>query len=124
MGDMVSPLKHLFPAFSALEDELFDVICEQLNVPNDFSEDDWEFVKLLDNELRLLEWYALNGRKLYDHANAWRDIYGSDPYLDEYKVSKIEEMSGKAGDLVIKTFTSSWVALHDLAGRRREQETQ
>lgn len=124
MGDMVSPLKSMFPQFATMEDELFDVICQQLNVPNDFSEDDWEYVKLLDKELRLLEWYTLNGRKLYDHAYAWREIYGPSPYLDEYKVGKIEEMSSKHPERVIKMFTMSWGAISELVEQQREQEAK
>lgn len=71
MGDMVSPLKQFFPLFSSMEDRLFNIICEQLGVKNDFTEKEHRLIKILDYRIRQQEWYTLNDNEFIDHAGAW-----------------------------------------------------
>lgn len=71
IGDMVSPLKKLFPAFSKLEDELFDVICVQLGITEPFTEDEWEEVKKVDEAIRPIEWVVLNDFTMHDKVGVW-----------------------------------------------------
>lgn len=71
IGDMVSPLKKLFPAFSRLEDELFDVICTQLGITEPFTEAEWVEVKLIDEAIRPIEWVVLNDFTMHDKVGVW-----------------------------------------------------
>ena len=71
MGDMVTPLKGLFPAFAKLEEELFDIICTQLGITEKFTEEEWIQVKLIDEAIRPIEWVVLNDFVLYDKVGVW-----------------------------------------------------
>lgn len=71
MGDMVGPLKQFFPLFSDMEDRLFNVICDQLGVKNDFTDRERRLVKILDGWIRPQEWYTLNENEFIDPAHAW-----------------------------------------------------
>ena len=71
IGDMVSPLKKLFPAFSELEDELFDVICTRLGITEPFTEAEWVEVKKVDEAIRPIEWVVLNNFAMYDKVGVW-----------------------------------------------------
>lgn len=72
MGDMVTPLKGLFPAFAKLEEELFDIICTQLGITEKFTEEEWVQVKLIDEAIRPIEWVVLNDFVLYDEVGVWK----------------------------------------------------
>lgn len=71
VGDMVTPLKKLFPAFSKLEDKLFDVICAQLGITEPFTEAEWAEVKLIDEAIRPIEWVVLNDFTMHDDVGVW-----------------------------------------------------
>lgn len=77
MGDMVSPLKSLFPEFSRLEDELLEEIYRQLMIDMFYPDSDTiSLVKGEDLKIAYAEWVHLNGNILHDQAGAWGEIYG------------------------------------------------
>lgn len=71
MGDMITPLKGLFPAFAKLEEELFDIICTQLGITEKFTDEEWMQVKLIDEAIRPIEWVVLNDFTLHDKVGVW-----------------------------------------------------
>lgn len=77
MGDMVSPLKSLFPGFSMLEDKLLKEIYRQLMIDMFYPDEATiALVKEEDLKIAYAEWVYLNGNILYDQASAWGAIYG------------------------------------------------
>lgn len=92
MGDMVSPLKGLFPEFSKMEDELFNIICKELRVLNDFTDDEWQQVKEIDRYLTYAEWYVLNDCELVDKCNVWQNEYGKDVVVINPHIKLIKDI--------------------------------
>lgn len=105
MGDMVSPLKALFPAFSKLESDLFEIICCNLRVTNDFTDEEWAQIKDLDHELCLAEWYVLNDNTIPDAGGAWRAVYGDNPTPSDLAVEVVQLIKGAPYHSIVKMFS-------------------
>lgn len=130
MGDMVRPLKKKFPTFSKMETALFEIICRELNVPNDFSTDYWAVISQSDRYMQVAEWYILNHRKFIDHAGAWAEEYPSLVFEgDNLIVNPQAELSITTympyqNLRVERTFITEWDRLTRLAGVYREQKAK
>lgn len=84
MGDIVRPLKRLFPEFSAYEDNLLQIIFEKYGVKHEMKD-----IVQYDNEMTVLEI-----KKMFedDHKSTFQ-IYYLSPYLAKLKfVKKFEEL--------------------------------
>lgn len=102
VGDMVTPLKKLFPAFSKLEDELFDVICTQLGITESFTEAEWAEVKLIDEAIRPIEWIVLNDFTMHDDVGVWEQDMS--PISDTVRTLMLTgEILKFSGDTVAQT---------------------
>lgn len=122
MGDMVSPLKSLFPAFSKLEADLFELICCNLRVTNDFTDEEWEEIKALDHELCLAEWYVLNDNTIPDAGGAWRAVYGDNPTPTDEAVEAVSLMKGVTFSNAAKSFCFAVEDISVLAEFERGKE--
>lgn len=128
MGDLVSPLKKHLPAFTEMEGKLFAVICRELGVINDFEPSDWEEVKQLDRDIRLVEWFVLNDRRFIDHAGAWEAIFGAidtDTFviLHSRQIDEIEGILTFSDTAIAHRFGVLWRTVLTQARIEREQET-
>lgn len=130
MGDMVRPLKKKFPTFSKMETALFEIVCRELNVPNDFSSEYWAAISQTDRYMQVAEWYILNHRKFIDHAGAWADEYPSLVFEgDNLVVNPQAELSITTYMLyqditAERAFITEWDRLTRLAGAYREQKAK
>lgn len=113
IGDMVSPLKKLFPAFSKLEDELFDVICTQLGITEPFTEAEWVEVKLIDEAIRPIEWVVLNNFTMHDEVGVWeQDMF---PISDTVRTLTLTgEVMRLSKNTVVQTRSLYNISLHIL----------
>lgn len=123
MGDMVSPLKVLFPKFKEMEDELFNIICRELNIANDFTEEDWRVVKSLDKEVRLVEWYVLNQYRIIDHAGAWAAEY-PDFTMDAELTKHVQNVVQTSTDLMKLRFETIFGTVRAQAEAQRVKEAE
>lgn len=124
MGDMVSPLKALFPAFSKLEADLFEIICCNLRVTNDFTGEEWAEIKAVDRELCLAEWYVLNDNTIPDAGGAWRTVYGNNPTPTDQAIEAVSRVKGAPYDAIVRAFSSNVNEISYVAEFEREQEAK
>lgn len=100
VGDMISPLKHNFKDFIALEDKLFDVITNHITYCPKFTQEQWDIVKEHDKKIRLAEWITLNHNQFHDRAGAWAAEYGENPAPQRKYVSAIRNQLQNTADVV------------------------
>ncbi len=100
MGDLVSPLKAVLPEFTKLEEKLFDSICKQIAPNVTLSQEDKDYCKKIDTEIRYAEWVVLNNKQLIDPTGAWTAIYGSNVQISPVYKRLITEYSEKPNVIV------------------------
>lgn len=127
MGDLVSPLKHHLPEFEKMEWQLFEVICRELGVRNDFEAHEWKQIKDIDREIRLVEWVVLNDFEFIDHAGTWEAEFGEvdmDAFLaTKYGMSKeIEDVIRFSDRAIADRFDILFRTVSAQAELQREQE--